>query len=44
MGFVGLSKGKVEVYKSGLHSITKLFEMQDLVSPFGSEKKSIFHI
>lgn len=39
MEFVGLLKGKVKVYKSGLHSITKLFEMQDFASSSCSEKK-----
>lgn len=39
MEFVGLLKGKVKVYESGLHSITKLFEMQDFASPSCSEKK-----
>lgn len=40
MEFVGLLKGKVKVYKSGLHSITKSFEMQDFASPSCSEKKN----
>lgn len=44
MEFVGLLKGKVKVYKSGLHSITKLFEMQDFaVASCSEKKKSIFH-
>lgn len=40
MEFVGLLKGKVKVYKSGLHSITKLFEMQDFAVASCSEKKN----
>lgn len=40
MEFVGLLKGKVKVYKSGLHSITKLLEMQDFAAASCSEKKN----
>lgn len=41
MEFLGLLKGKVKVYKSGLHSITKLFEKQDFASSC-SENSSYF--